>query len=65
MASDEVVPNYPPTRIVIDVPLDGEPTVVDTGGLSYYLLEAVLIRCAEQHQTVYDVIITPEGGDSD
>jgi hypothetical protein len=64
MARDEVTPNFPPTRIVIDVPLDGEPKVVDDGGLTWYLLEAVLTRVAEQYQTVYEIVPSPEGDDT-
>lgn len=55
-------PSFPPTRIVIDVPLEGEPCVVDKGGLADYLLEAVLIRCAEQFETVYVTTFQSEGG---
>lgn len=56
MAAHEVVPNFPPVQVVIDVPLDGEPTVVDEGGLTFYLLEAVLTRVAEQYRTVYELV---------
>lgn len=55
------VPNYPPTRIVIDVPLDGEPKVTDDGGLAPYLLHAVLNRTAMDYETVWEVQMVEEG----
>lgn len=61
MASDDVVPNYPPTRIVIDVPLDDEPKVIDDGGLAPYLLYAVLHRTASDYETVWEVSTVAEG----
>jgi hypothetical protein len=39
--------------VTIAVPLDEEPRVLDTGGLTDYLLHAVLTRCAEQYETVW------------
>jgi hypothetical protein len=44
----------PEALITIRVPLDGEPEVLDTGGLTDYLLQAILVRCAEQYQTVWE-----------
>lgn len=55
VASDVSVPNYPPTRLVIDVPLDGEPSVVEDGGLADYLLEAVFTRLAQDRSTYWEV----------
>ena len=49
------VPSYPPTRVVIDVPLDSEPRVIEEGGLTPYLLNAVLVRCAQQYETVWEL----------
>lgn len=57
----ETVPNVPPVQIVIDVPLEGEPIVVNNGGLADYLIEAVLNRCAMQHSTAWEFI--PAEGD--
>jgi hypothetical protein len=42
--------------VTISVPLDDEPKVLDTGGLTPYLLNAVLTRCADQYATVYELI---------
>ena len=47
--------------ITIRVPLNDEPQVLDDGGLTSYLLHAVLTRCADQYQTVYE--LTVEGED--
>jgi hypothetical protein len=58
------VPDYPPTRIVIEVALDAEPRVIETGGLTDYLLETVLNRAALQHQTVWEVN-TPDPEDDE
>jgi hypothetical protein len=60
MADPVTVPNYPPTRVVIDVPFDDEPRVSDDGGLTSYLLEAILQRVAQQHSTVWAVEMEEE-----
>ena len=48
-------PDYPPTRIVIEVDFSSEPRVVEDGGLSDYLLEAICSRVAIQHATVWEL----------
>ena len=53
-------PNYPPTRLVIEVPFDAEPSVVDDGGLSSYLIEAICNRVANQHATTWEMVATEE-----
>ena len=53
-------PSYPPTRIVIDVPFDAEPKVIDDGGLTSYLLEAILGRLAQVYSTVWTVEMEEE-----
>lgn len=61
VGADEVtIPTFPPTRIVIDVPLDDEPRVTDDGGLASYLIEAILQRVAQQHSTVWAVEMEEE-----
>lgn len=54
MAEDQA-PDYPPIRLVIDVPLDGDPKVVETGGLASYLLEAIFERLRQDHTTVWEL----------
>lgn len=49
----------PEPLITISAPLNDEPKVLDDGGLSPYLLHAVLTRCADQYQTVWE--LTSEG----
>lgn len=53
-------PNYPPCRIIIDAPLDAEPKVIDDGGLTPYLLEAILTRLAQTYSTVWTVEMEEE-----
>ena len=53
-------PNYPPTRIVIEVPFDAEPSVVDDGGLSTYLIEAICNRVAMAHATTWEMVVAEE-----
>ena len=48
-------PDYPPTRVVIEVPFDSEPRVIEDGGLTDYLLEAVCTRVAMQHATTWEL----------
>ena len=48
-------PSYPPTRIIIEVPFDSEPYVVDDGGFTHYLLEAICNRVAMQHSTTWEL----------
>lgn len=48
-------PSYPPARVVIEVPFDGEPRVIDDGGFTDYLLEAICQRVAMQHATTWEI----------
>lgn len=59
-AGEVTTPSYPPYRIIIDAPLDAEPKVVDDGGLTGYLLEAILSRLAQTYSTVWTVEMEEE-----
>ena len=48
-------PNFPPSRIVIEVDFSAEPRVIEDGGLTNYLLEAVCTRVAMQYATVWEL----------
>ncbi len=57
-------PSYPPTRIVIEVPFDAEPRVVDDGGFTGYFIEAVCVRVAMQHATTWEIDLAEEEEES-
>ena len=48
-------PQYPPARIVIEVPFDSEPYVVDDGGFAHYFIEAICNRVAIAHSTTWEM----------
>ena len=48
-------PSYPPTRIIIEVPFDSEPYVVDDGGFAHYFIEAICNRVAIAHSTTWEM----------
>lgn len=50
------VPNFPPTRIVIEVDFSAEPRVIEDGGLTDYLLEAICTRVAMHHATTWELL---------
>ncbi len=44
VSDEDRAPNYPPAEIIISVPMDGDPYIVEDGGLPDWLLLAAMMR---------------------